>query len=125
MTLLGSWTVLLLGKKWESREEDRAIFRFKQLTAGLALGAIAYALSNYLMVPWDAVSGPNSFISKAALDADIHIEFEDKFNHNARHWNGFYDKSGIPLFPPSSPTLLSSSEACVGGDRPILRANPI
>ena len=99
MALLGSWTVLFLGKRWESREEDKAIFRFKQLTAGLVLGAIAYSLSNYLMVPWDAVSGPDSFIYRAAQEADISIVFEDKFNNNARHWNGFYDKAGAPLLP--------------------------
>lgn len=97
MALLGSWTVLFLGKRWESREEDKAIFRFKQLTAGLVLGAIAYSLSNYLMVPWDAVSGPDSFIYRAAQEADISIDFEDKFNNNARHWNGFYAQSRRPV----------------------------
>ncbi|MFO0923142.1 MAG: serine/threonine-protein kinase [Pirellulales bacterium] len=99
VTLLGTWTILFLGKGWETREEDRAIFRFKQLTAGLLIGAIAYGLSQFLMVPWDAVSGENSFIAQAAEEADIVIDFEDKFDNNARHWKGFYDEQKSPLLP--------------------------
>lgn len=100
VTFLGACAVLVMSKKWESKDEDKALFRFQQLTVGLLIGLIAYSMGDFLMVPWDAVSGPNSFIQQAAADADIELSFGDEdIEFNARHWRGFYDKQGNPLMP--------------------------
>ena len=56
MVLLTTWTVLFVGKRWERRAEDSLIFRFTQLTIGLGLGTIAFALSDFLQVPWNEVT---------------------------------------------------------------------
>ncbi len=81
MALLTSWTVLYFAKGWESREEDKAVFRFKQLAAGIALGGIAFLLSDYLIVPWSLVNNPE------IIQSDM------------PRWNGFYDEANNPLLP--------------------------
>jgi serine/threonine protein kinase len=55
MTLLATWTVLFLSKRWENRPEDSLIYRFVMLTCGLVLGSIGWGLSEFLMVPWDSL----------------------------------------------------------------------
>jgi hypothetical protein len=82
MSLLCSWSILWFSRRWESREEDRAIFRFKLLTWGLVLGCVGYLLSQYLLVPW------GSFDQPAGLD-DL----------SPRYWKGFYGANRLPLFP--------------------------
>lgn len=101
MTLLGTWTVLLLTKFWESREEDKPIFRFKQLTAGLVLGAIAYGTSHFLMIPWDTISKSSGPIVAIEIEDDLEDikVIESDIPGNARHWQGFYDENGNPLMP--------------------------
>jgi hypothetical protein len=94
MSLIGCWTVLFLGKRWEAREEDRANFRFKQLAAGLGLGGVGYALSQFLMVPWTDVS-------------------KDAVIQGIQHWNGFYDSRENPLLP----AFLSYFALLMGGVR--------
>jgi eukaryotic-like serine/threonine-protein kinase len=56
MTLIMTWTVLFIGKRWERRNEDGLIFRFTLLTVGLGVGAVGYGLSEFLQVPWGNVT---------------------------------------------------------------------
>jgi hypothetical protein len=56
MTLIMTWTVLFIGKRWERRDEDGLMFRFTLLTVGLGVGAIGYGLSEFLQVPWGNVT---------------------------------------------------------------------
>jgi eukaryotic-like serine/threonine-protein kinase len=56
MTLIMTWTVLLIGKRWERRDEDGLMFRFTLLTVGLGVGAAGYGLSEFLQVPWGNVT---------------------------------------------------------------------
>ena len=79
MTLIMTWTILFIGKRWERREEDGLIFRFTLLTAGLGVGAIGFALSEFLQVPWSQV---------------IHLQRDAE----PRTWSRFH--SGLsPLLP--------------------------
>ncbi len=81
MTLIMAWSVLFLSKRWESQEEDRAVFRFKQMAFGILIGAIAYALGQHLVVPWSSIHQPH--IIQSTLPK----------------WNGFYDEAGEPMLP--------------------------
>ncbi len=56
MTLIMTWTVLFIGKRWERREEDGLMFRFTLLTVGLGVGAVGYGVSEFLQVPWGNVT---------------------------------------------------------------------
>jgi serine/threonine protein kinase len=79
MTLILTWTVLFIGKRWERREEDGLMFRFTLLTVGLAVGAVGFALSEFLHVPWSDV---------------VYVQR----NAEPRTWAGFH--SGLsPLLP--------------------------
>lgn len=46
-----SWTVLLLGKLWETSTGDNTHRRFVMLVAGLALGFLGYGLDGFLNTP--------------------------------------------------------------------------
>jgi eukaryotic-like serine/threonine-protein kinase len=56
MALLTSWTVIFFSRRWEGQAEDSIVYRFIMMTAGVALGAASFALSNYLMIPWPEVA---------------------------------------------------------------------
>jgi serine/threonine protein kinase len=90
MSVLSTWTILSLARRWESRTEDSIAFRFAMFIAGLILGAVSFQLSEYLLVPWEAISNPNSGIRIRVLDKNI---LENTYN---RTWKGFYDPQGIP-----------------------------
>jgi hypothetical protein len=47
---LGAWTVLSIGKFWESSKGDDVRRRFVMLAAGLALGAVVFGATDLLMV---------------------------------------------------------------------------
>jgi serine/threonine protein kinase len=47
---LGSWEVLLLGRWWQRTDEERSVRLLHGLVAGLALGAMAWALSAWSLV---------------------------------------------------------------------------
>ncbi|MEZ6091869.1 MAG: serine/threonine-protein kinase [Pirellulaceae bacterium] len=51
--LIGAWTMLLLGKAWESEEGEQLPRRIVQLGVGAAVGAVAFALGKGLMIPMD------------------------------------------------------------------------
>jgi eukaryotic-like serine/threonine-protein kinase len=52
-----------------------------QLSCGLLIGATAYLLSDFLMVPWSQIGS-------------------EKFGPlPVRHWKGFFDEEGLPLLP--------------------------
>ncbi len=61
---LGAWTVLSIGKFWESSKGDGVRRRFVMLVAGLALGAVVFGASDLLMVhkldhlTVEAIKGP-------------------------------------------------------------------
>ena len=90
MSVLSTWTILSLARRWEQRTEDSIAFRFAMFVAGLILGAVSFQLSEYLLVPWEAVSNPNAGIQINIADKNI---LENTYN---RTWKGFYDPQGIP-----------------------------
>lgn len=81
MAVVCSWVAITLGQRWRTSEGDSAVRAFTQLTLGLAVGGVGYALSNYLMVPWSAI----------AVE-----EFGDL---PVQRWRGFFAQDGTPLLP--------------------------
>ncbi len=81
VSLLTAWIAIGLGKRWQREEGDWAIRSFVQLTAGFAIGFIAYLLSNYLMVPWDQIAQERMGELPVA------------------RWNGFFGENREPLLP--------------------------
>ena len=81
MAFVCSWAAIALGKRWQTSEGDSAVRSFTQLSLGLGIGGLAYVLSEYLMVPWAAVSAQ---------------EFGDL---PVQRWSGFFDGEGNPLLP--------------------------
>jgi len=55
MTILGSWSILLISKPWQGREGDVILRRFIMMVLGLVVGAVGFALAQYLQVdlPFD------------------------------------------------------------------------
>jgi hypothetical protein len=85
MTTLTTWVILFFSRRWESRSEDSIVFRFILMAAGLLLGAASFQTSEYLMVPWNQMSGIDT----------VQIEmFDGSIN---RTWKGFYDADGFPV----------------------------
>ncbi len=81
VALATAWIAIGLGKRWQREEGDWAIRSFVQLTSGFAIGALAYLLSDFLMVPWAS-------ITKESLgDLPVH------------RWSGFFAPDGQPLLP--------------------------
>jgi serine/threonine protein kinase len=85
MTLLTSWVIIVFARRWESRPEDSIVFRFVLMAAGLLLGAASFQISEYLMVPWNAIS----WIDTSEIEV-----FDGSIN---RSWKGFYDAKGVPV----------------------------
>jgi hypothetical protein len=85
MSLLMTWTVLFLSRRWETRSEDSIVFRFVQLTAGVVLGLISFSISDFLMVPWESISS----------EQGISIMTDDQMWN--RSWKGFYGENSVPL----------------------------
>ena len=81
VSLMTAWVAIALGKRWQREEGDWAIRSFVQLTAGFAIGGVAYLLSNYLMVPWDQISQERMGELPVA------------------RWNGFFGENREPLLP--------------------------
>jgi hypothetical protein len=81
MAFICSWLAIALGKRWQTSEGDSAVRSFIQLTLGLAVGGAAFALSNYLMIPWSTIA-------------------TDKFGDlPIQRWRGFFAEDGTPLLP--------------------------
>lgn len=76
-----AWIAIGFGKRWQREEGDWALRAFTQLTSGFVIGAVAYALSQYLMVPWDSLA------REQLGDIPVH------------RWNGFFSADGQPLLP--------------------------
>lgn len=85
MTTLMSWVILVLSRRWESRTEDSIVFRFVLMATGLALGAVSFQLSEFLMIPWDKISSTET--------TSIEL-FDEAIN---RSWTGFYNAQGVPV----------------------------
>lgn len=81
VALMTAWLSIGLGKRWQKEEGDWAIRSFTQLTFGFAVGAIAYFLGEFLMVPWESIS--------EARDYDI----------PTHSWSGFFGPDQRPLLP--------------------------
>lgn len=76
-----AWVSIALGKMWQREDGDWAIRAFVQLAGGFAIGALAFGLDQFLMVPWDSLARePMSATS-------IH------------RWQGFFGPAGQPLLP--------------------------
>jgi len=50
ITILGSWTILLVSKVWQVWESDASVRRFVMMVLGLALGIVGFGLTQYLQV---------------------------------------------------------------------------
>jgi hypothetical protein len=85
MSLLTTWTVLFLTRRWESKAEDSVVQRFIQLSAGVFLGAASFWLSDFLMVPW------------SDIDADVKVGIVDNGVEWNKKWQGFYGSDSMPL----------------------------
>ena len=81
VSLMTAWIAIGLGKRWQREEGDWAIRSFVQLTAGFAIGFVAYLLSNYLMIPWDQIAQERLGELPVA------------------RWNGFFGANREPLLP--------------------------
>ncbi|MEM8733421.1 MAG: serine/threonine-protein kinase, partial [Planctomycetota bacterium] len=81
IALATAWTSIALGKRWQREEGDWAIRCFVQLTSGFAIGALAYGLAEFLMLPWDSITRENF--------SDIPVN----------RWKGFFDANEAPLLP--------------------------
>ncbi len=79
MAFVCSMVAITLGKRWQATEGDSAVRCFVQLTLGLGIGAIAYGLSEFLMVPWPAIA---------------HDKFGDL---PVQRWRGFFAADNSPL----------------------------
>src|SRR5262249_3230740 len=49
-SVLGAWAVMIPAKIWEGRRADPAMRRFVMLVIGMAFGAVAFGLTQWLMV---------------------------------------------------------------------------
>lgn len=76
-----AWIAIGFGKRWQREEGDWALRAFTQLTSGFAIGAVAYALSQFLMVPWDSLA------REQLGEIPVH------------RWSGFFSADGQPLLP--------------------------
>jgi hypothetical protein len=66
VTTLGSWELLLLGRWWQRTHEDRSVCHLHALVAGMALGAVAWAVATWCLVQlsdgWHTPSVRNSWL---------------------------------------------------------------
>lgn len=81
VALTVAWISIGFGKRWQREEGDWALRAFMQLTSGFAIGAIAYALAQFLMVPWDSLA------REQLGEIPVH------------RWRGFFSADGQPLLP--------------------------
>ncbi len=79
MALVCSMVAITLSKRWQASEGDAAVRCFVQLTLGLAIGAIAYGLSEFLLVPWAEITRQNF--------GDLPVQ----------RWRGFFADDNSPL----------------------------
>lgn len=86
MSMLTTWTVLFLSRRWEIRAEDSIVQRFVQLSAGVALGVCSFYLSEFLMVPWNEIDAKE--IKVGIINNGV--EWNKK-------WQGFYGADSMPL----------------------------
>ena len=101
MTALTSSTVIFLTRRWETRTEFPIIFRFVLMATGILLGLASFQLSEYLMIPWEKISGQiiplvthsNTTIDPATNKIKTEL-IEYRFNSS---WKGFYRANGSPL----------------------------
>ena len=85
MSLLMTWTVLYLTRKWESRSEDSIVQRFIQLSAGVVLGVASFSISEFLMVPWAEIAS-KPFVGIVNDGTLLSVS-----------WQGFYGENSMPL----------------------------
>ncbi len=76
-----SWVAVGLGKRWQREEGDWAIRSFMQLTSGFAIGALAFGLADFLMIPWDSITR------------------QQLGEIPTQRWSGFFGPDGQPLLP--------------------------
>ncbi|MFK7737058.1 MAG: serine/threonine-protein kinase [Pirellulaceae bacterium] len=81
VALTTAWTAIAFGKRWQKEEGDWAIRSFVQLTSGFAIGAVAYFLADFMMLPWDSITKENF--------SDVPVN----------RWQGFFDSNEAPLLP--------------------------
>ena len=86
MSLMMTWTMLFLTRRWESKAEDSIVFRFVQLTAGVMLGIASFALSEFLMVPWSEIATHQDYVT-----------IKNGGTLWNKSWQGFYDQNSMPL----------------------------
>ncbi len=87
ISLATAWSVIGLGKRWETTEGDWAVRSFVQLTFGLGIGLLAYGTADFLEIAWP--TGPDQLLRNSPLD--VHSD--------SRRWPGFFSTHGQPLLP--------------------------
>ncbi|MEZ6135585.1 MAG: protein kinase [Pirellulaceae bacterium] len=81
VALATAWFAIALGKRWQNEEGDWALRSFIHLTGGFAIGALAYFLADFLIVPWEVITN-------------------ESFSEIPTHrWEGFFDTDQNPLLP--------------------------
>ncbi len=81
VTLAIAWSSIAFGKRWQREEGDWAIRAFMQLTSGFVIGAFAFTLAEFLMIPWESITR------------------EQLGEIPVRRWSGFFGVDGQPLLP--------------------------
>lgn len=76
-----AWVAIAFGKRWQREEGDWALRCFMQLTSGFVLGALAFGLAEFLMVPWPSIT------KQSIGDLPVH------------RWQGFFGPDSQPLLP--------------------------
>lgn len=79
MAFVCSMVAITLSKRWQGHDGDSAVRCFVQLTLGLGIGAFAYGLSEFLMVPWASITSENF--------GDLPVQ----------RWRGFFADDNSPL----------------------------
>ena len=56
VTLLSSWSVLIINKAWEHRKGDRVLRRFVMLSCGLLVGVLSFGYASAFNIRWDSLT---------------------------------------------------------------------
>lgn len=97
VSLVTAFVAIGLGKHWQTTDGDWPIRSFIQLTAGFAIGLVAYGVANYLMV-WPTLASDSSNLGLIQLDGRPVAAFDFHLTSNdSRQWTAFTDGSNILL----------------------------
>jgi eukaryotic-like serine/threonine-protein kinase len=97
VSLITAFVAIGLGKHWQTSDGDWPIRSFIQLTAGFAIGLLAFGVANYLMV-WPTLAGDSANLGLVQLDGRPVAAFDFHLTSNdSRKWSAFTDGSNLLL----------------------------